>query len=219
MSEVTNGAPATGGADGTVLSAPAAPAPAAPPAADPALISMPSDAFKARLEETASKAQAKLLKKFGLENEAALEAQLAAAKKLADEKLSADERRDKRIKELEQYETKAKELEARVQARVDREFAALSAEHQALVEKMSRGDKAQYEHVIETLRESGMFSAPSEPLQPAPKTVAPTPAPKPSGTQTKFQEYEALVQRHPTIGALFYQNNQHEIEATRPASG
>lgn len=219
MSEVTNGAPATGDASGTVLSSTPA---VTPPAVDPATVSMPSDAFKARLDETAAKAAAKLLKKYGFADEAALEAQLKTAKQLADEKLSESEKAANRIKELEAYEAKAKDLEARVQARTEREFSALTPEHQALVEKMARGDKSQFEHVIETLRESGMLAgsaapaAPAAPVQAAPKTVSPEPAPKPSGTQTKYEEWKAMEARHPSLGAMFFQFNQHEIEATRP---
>lgn len=220
MSEVTNGAPATGDVKDPVLSG--APAVPASGAADPTLVSIPSDALKARLDESAAKAAAKLLKKYGFADEAALEAQLKTAKQLADEKLSESEKAANRIKELEAYEAKAKDLEARVAARTEREFNALSPEHQALVAKIAKDDRNQFEHVIETLRESGVLTAPAAPAAPvqaAPKTVAPAPAPAASGAQSKFQEWEAMQARHPSLGAMFYQNNQHEIEATRPATG
>lgn len=221
MSEVTNGAPATGDASGTVLSTPGA-APLVPTSipVDPATVSMPSDAFKARLDETAAKGQAKLLKKYGFEKETDLEAALAAAKALQAEKLTETEKRDARIKELEPQALKATQLEQRFAAMINEQFSALPESVQTAIDKTANGDASKRDEAMSMLRASGLLNAApaavAAPVQPAPKTVAPAPAPAPSGAQTKFQEWEAMRERNPMLGAMFFQNNQHEIEASRP---
>lgn len=219
MSDVTNGAPATGDASGTVLSSTPA---VTPPAVDPATVSMPSDAFKARLDETAAKGQAKLLKKYGFEKETDLEAALAAAKALQAEKLTETEKRDARIKELEPQAAKATVLEQRFAAMIDEQFRALPESVQTAIDKTANGDASKRDEAMSMLRASGLLNAApvtaAAPVQPAPKTVAPSPAPTPSGAQTKFQEWEAMRERNPMLGAMFFQTHQHEIEATRPAS-
>lgn len=219
---------------------PAAPAAAtsttAQPAADtaaPAKIELTSDALKARLDETRGAERAKLLKKFGVDSEAALEQRLKKLGEMEQASLTEQEKTAARVKELEATAARATALEQRLAREVERKVAALpEAQRAKLVEKAGDDLNKRLEY-LDILEEFGALG--SAPPGPSPSTSSPSPAakppappantsgganaPRPTAAQTKFEEYEDTRKRLGDMaGEIFYRKHRLDIEKTRPAN-
>lgn len=214
------GAPA---AEGTP--APAAPPPAAaapPPPAEPT-ISMPSAAFKSRLDEERSKGAAKLLKDLGFEKPEDAQAALKALKAREDADLSEKQRLEKRVKELEALEPKAKAYEAQLTAIVEEQFAALPENIQKAIDDVAGGVATERARVMKTFRAHGLIGGPAAPAAPKPPGPANPPGPNSPppppavATNTKFHEWQEKAKSSRVAGAIFYRDHHAEIEASRPA--
>lgn len=226
------GTPATPPANGS--GAPAAPG-AAPPATPPKdsapaveTISMPSEAFKERLAKEAAAAQRKFLKDLGYEKAEDLQTVLATAKSLQDEKKSAQERLEGRIKELEPKAAKAEVLAKRFEAVVNADFEKLDDRVRSAIDKVADGDPEKRFEQMEVLRAAGLIGASAAPPAAAPPVATPPaapanrapaggPPPPPTGGASKFAEWDALRARNPTQASVFYQFHGAAIEASRPA--
>lgn len=220
---------------------PAAPAVATPtpaqPVADtaaPAKIELTSDALKARLDETRGAERAKLLKKFGVDSETALEAKLKKLGELEQASLTEQEKTAARVKELEAAAARATTLEQRLAREVERKVAALpEAQRAKLIEKAGDDLNKRLEY-LDILEEFGALGTSAAPAQASPSTSSAAPpapppppantsgganAPRPTAAQTKFEEYEDTRKRLGDMaGEIFYRKHRLEIEKTRPAN-
>lgn len=216
MSEEDKGAPAPSGT--------AAPEPSKP--AEPAQIVMTSEALKTRLteERTAHEktVRAAMLKDLGVDKFDDAKSAIGEAAKLRQASLSELEKRDLRIKELEPFQQSAERVGSRFKALVDDQFGKLPDAAQKAIDDHAGGDAEKRFDMIELMRKSGALEAlgkASEPVRPsAPTSITPTTPPVPGGQQSKFDEYQAMNARSPVMGDIFYQNNQREIERTRPSA-
>lgn len=189
---------------------------------------MTSDALKERLTEASTAATRAMLKGLGFESE---EAAKSAIKKLSDletANLSEKEKLEKRIKELEPLAARTSSVDGMLKSLVDTQFNELPESVRKAIDATANGDPDKRLNLIGIFRASGLLSQspaapapaapPTAPPPAAPASVTPSPAPAPSGTATKFQEWEAMRSRSPMLGDFFYQQHQREIERTRPAS-
>lgn len=192
-------------------------------------ITLTNEALNKRLEDERASHEKKvreaILKDLGVDKFDAAKEAIAKANKLEQDSLSELEKRDRRIKELEPHQQTAERVGTRFKALVDSEFSKLPEAAQKAIDKHAGGDAEKRFDMIEMMRESGALEAfgkgstpPEPPKPPAPASNGPNPPPPPSGAPTKFQEWELMKARSPTMGDIFYQNHQREIERTRPAS-
>lgn len=194
-------------------------APAA--AAAPTPVSMTSDQLKERLGEAGNAATKALLKELGFKSP---DDAKAALKKLADLELATKTDAEKRQAELDALKPRAQradELETQFTALVEEQFKTLPETVQKAIDAEAEGDPEARLILMRVLRASGLGAAPASPAQPAvpaPANVSPSPAPAPSAAPSKFDEWQAMARRSPTLGDIFYQTHQREIERTRPAS-
>lgn len=212
---------AGGGAAPVVPPAPAAPVPpAADTKPDAASITMPSDAFKARLAEEGTKAERKFLKSLGFEKAEDLQTVLTTARALQDAQKTDAEKAAARIKELEPQAARAATLAKRFEASVAVDFEKLPENIQKAIDKVADGDAEKRFDQMQVLRDAGLLGAvPAAPANPkAPANVAPpgTPPP-PSGVKSKFQEWSELRAKSPVHASVFFQLHGPAIEASRPA--
>jgi hypothetical protein len=216
------------------------PAPALPTAAPPAatsqpepkpkaVVEIPSDEFKRRLDETRTKAEndakAALLKSLGVTDEGALKTAVEQYRKLEDEKRSDLEKRDARIKDLEPKAQRADALEQVVKRQVDVGLAGLSEAQREGVKRLAGDDPLRQLEAIEVFRNAlppAPLAPPALPIPPAANTAAP-PAPPPAGTSTPHVDhlatYQALQKSNPMRAAHYYLTNNAAIVAAQKARG
>jgi hypothetical protein len=218
-------APASQAANTPASGPPATAVPAAPAAA---LVNMTSDQLKERLKESGDSATRALLKEIGFDKPDDLKAALKKLGDLETASLTEKEKLEKRIKELEPKALRVDTVTTMLNGLVEAQFKALPASVQQAIDAQASGDPDKRLSLMAVFQASGLLAAasaaaaaaPTTPAAPAPSppvSVAPSPAPAPAGTLTKFQEWEAMRSRSPMLGDMFYQQNQREIERSRPA--
>ncbi|HEY3498042.1 MAG TPA: hypothetical protein VGK73_25260 [Polyangiaceae bacterium] len=193
--------------------------PATPAAAK---VEMTSEQLNERLAEAQSAAVRKLLKQHGFSKDEDLGAALKKLKDAEQATLTEQEKLKKQLDELSPKAKRTEALETQFSALVDEQFKALPENVQKAVDSEAEGDPEARLILMRVLRAAGLGSMPAPatttPAVTPPATAAPSPAPAPSGAPTKFQEWESMRARNSTLGDIFYQTHQREIERTRPAS-
>jgi len=182
--------------------------------------------LKERLAEERGKGTAALLKDLGFEKPDDLKGALGKLKELQDASLSEKERSDKKLQELTTRTTQLEATDKLFRQVVDQQFAKLPEAAQQAIDVVANGDPVQrftLMQVAAAMQTAPTPATPTTPPGPAPKpppaSSGPGPNPAPSAAaQTKFQEWEAMKARSPMLGDIFYQNNQREIERTRPTA-
>jgi hypothetical protein len=186
---------------------------------EPAKVELTSDKLKERLDGASASGQKALLKEFGFDT---VDAAKAALKELSDLKtasLTEKEKLEKQIADLTPKAQRADTLAELFTLQVTKDFSALPEAVQKAIDKTAEGDAEQRYVLMETFRESGLLSqAPVVPKPGGPASVTPAAAPPAVATPSKFTEWEAMRQRSPMLGDIFYQTHMREIERSRPAS-
>lgn len=216
--------PATITTTTTGTGAPTGTTPTAPPT--PAKVEMTSDALKARLDEERAKGSAAarlaVLKELGIEDTKDGKALLAAAKARAEAELTETQRLAKQLEELTPRAKRAEALEKQLEALVAVQFDALPEGTRNAIDEVAQGNAEERLRMIGVFRKAGFLDAPAQqaaaPQKTAPITTSPASPPKPGGTQTKYQEWQAHLQSGNQIAAdMFFQFNRAAIEQSRPA--
>lgn len=196
----------------------AKPAGETPPAGDPPDPNWLNSRIAKAKNSATAETTAKLLKDLGVDTIEAAKAKIDAAKKVEDEKLSTQERLDKRIKELEPEALRATKLSAIVTQTANRELAALTEEQQVAVKARAGDDPSAQLDTIEWLRGNGFLKpaaapAVAEVAAPAGKLAVPAPAsttaaggaPVPANAgQVDHKAVYADLQKHSPIDAAYY---------------
>jgi hypothetical protein len=201
--------------------APVTPPPAAatPPVSSPETISLTSEQLKKRLDESATAAQRKFLKGLGFEKDEDLTAAIKRLKDSDQANLTEQEKLRAQLAELEPQARRAAVIEAQYATMVEEQFKALPETVQQAIDSEAEGDAEARQILMSVLKKAGLGAAPAvHPGVTPPASASPSPAPPPSGAPTKFQEWESMKARSPLAGDIFYQQNQREIERTRPAN-
>lgn len=217
--------------------------PAAPlatlPASDADTVRMSSAALKKRLEDEAATAQRKLLKELGVEKPEDLKTALASLKTLQEEKLSAEERTQKRLADLTEKASAGEKHATLAKKAVDTLFATLPEDQQKAIDEMANGDAGERLRLIEFARRLGPAAtttaapgaspagapplanqppaAPPLPASPA-TTAPPAGAPRPSAVKTKYDEYQDLQKTDPNRATVFLMLHERAIKASTPAA-
>jgi hypothetical protein len=208
-----------------------APAPAAAPSENQQKLLANEEMFNKRLAEAGEAAQRKLLKELGIDDPKAAKKALDDAKKLQQEKLSAEERLQARIAELEPLAKEAETSRQYIERLAKKEFDALPKAAQDFVAKMAGDDWTKRADAIASAHETGMIAAltaiapsaapaQSRPANPATTGAAPGPTPPaPTGASSELQQYTEMKSRGQTrLAAQFYERNATVIEQQRAAS-
>lgn len=206
----------------------APPASGEPPKEAPkvASITLTNEALNARLAEEREshekKLRASFLKDLGVEKFEDAKSRIAAAQKLEQESLTELEKRDRRIKELEPFQTSAERVTTRFKTIVDDQFGKLPEAAQKAIDEHAGGDAEKRFDMIELMRKSGALEALGKAAEPPkgtpPISSGPNPPPPPGSAPSAFQVWEQKRAQSPMAADIYYQANQREIERTRPAS-
>jgi hypothetical protein len=190
--------------------------------------------LKARLDQQRDRTKKQVLTLLGLpeDTEQAQEA-LAQLRAIQDAQLSADERKDNLIKELEPVAAKAKQLKSLVGKIADEKFNALSEKAREAIDDVADGDPERRLELISVLEAADMSKQPpktgepaagkpptdpkgtGDPKPPPANTAPPGGAPRSSGAHNRYEEYKSITNE--TQAEVFYQIHQREIERDRPA--
>jgi hypothetical protein len=208
-------------AGGGTPPAPVTPPPAVvtPPASTPETISLTSEQLKKRLDEASASAQRKYLKSLGFEKDDDLSAALKRLKETDDASKTEHERLKTQLDELSPKAARAAQLEEQIAAIAEEQFKGFPENIQDAIDEIADGDAEDRMTLMSLLRKVGVGAATAAPVSTVtpPANASPSPAPPASGAPTKFQEWESMKTRSPMLGDIFYQQNQREIERTRPA--
>lgn len=210
-----------------VIATPAStPANQPPPVAtdDDPIVKLSPAQMKQRLDETRGSERKAMLKEFGFESIEAGKRALQALKELQDSQLTEQQKivkeRDEYKKQADSLRPKAERTAAKLAALVNAQFDALPEAQRNAIDKVAEGDPDKRLELIEVFRAAGALgqaTATEHPAVPKPlSTAAPTNAPRPGGARTKFDDWQDMAGRNQVAGDLFYQNNMHEIERSRP---
>lgn len=204
--------------------APAAPAtPPAAPDAKPhtAAADLPPEALKARLDSAKEAARRELLTELGVSDPKDVKASLAELKTRRDAEKTESERLAARVAELEGKAAKAEHATQVAARRAAAELASLTDAQRAYVAKAAGDDPLRQLETIDTLRETGLLTAPPAVPAPAqtpgaapaaapptpPATTAPTAgAPPPSGTVSPVDHkatFDSLRKSNPVVAAAY----------------
>lgn len=194
------------------------PAPAAPNASAVKASDLPDAALSARLEQAQRSAETKLLGRFKVASPDEIEAKLKELDELKTAQLSETEKQQKRIAELEPQAQRAAIYKQRLDALVEEQFSTLAESQRAAIDAVANGDAEKRLELMQVMRAAGLVPASPAPANKPPppaNTAPPVNPPKPSGSETAFQQWEALTS--PISRQIFYQAHRAEIEASRPA--
>lgn len=232
MSEPNEGANGTGAPAEGGQQQPPEPPPAQPPAPAPPASPQPPPAAAGhqpdpgwlgpRLDQARRSGQSELLRELGVEKPEDLRAKLDQLTALENEKLTEQERVQKRLGELEPQAQKALRYEAVIKERAASELAGLSESQRAAVQKIAGEDAASVLSAIDTLKPT--WAAQAAPTngateQPAsgdakPADTAPART-APGDTSTSPPDhkarYEDLKKTNPVQAAYYLSQHSREI--------
>lgn len=184
-----------------------------------------------RLKESGESATKKLLKELGFDKPEALKDALNALKQLQDADKSEKQKLEELVAALTPKAARTDTVTAMLASLVEERFNALPEKARQAIDAVANGDPDKRLELIRVFGASGLLEAtspppappappgpPAAPPVPPPAHITPPPAPAPSGTQTKFQEWETVKAKAPMLGDIFYEQHKAEIERTRPAA-
>ena len=187
--------------------------------------------IKKRLDQKQRSTEANLFKELGVANAEEATTKLAELKKLQDEKLSDDERKQKQIDEGNEYkvlsESLLKTVDAHVKVRLEAMTEAQQVQVKAMADRMSGKPAQNLLDAIDIMSPGFTVAAPDgqkpdgvnpdgtpkeKPKDTAPKANAP---PDDGGTKTSPTDYKArykeLKNSNPVQAAHYLNNHQNEI--------
>lgn len=204
---------------GAVLDTPAL---AAQPA--PANVSMTSEQFKTRLDDTRNTTRESVLKELGFNSLSEGKKALDALKKFQESQMSEQEKIAKTIEELRPKAEATEKAQAKYAAAVEREFNRLPDNVREAIDEQAKGDPDTREMLMSIFAKVGA-SAPAQATtgtasaSPRPASAAATaPAPKSAAVKTRFEEFKDLQAKNRVMAGLFYNLHRIEIEKGRPVS-
>lgn len=193
---------------------------------------MPLEAFNLRLREAGESGAKALLKSLGYETPEALGAVLKVAKDTQQASLSETQKLQQTIDELKPKAELADKRGQTLERVVKSQFDALPENVRTAIDDVAKGDAEQRATMMDVFRKAGVIGA-----QPAGATGAPAPngatgapqhpalaststagpPPAPASVKSKFDEWQDLEKKNPTMAGIFYDANRLAIEKSRPA--
>jgi hypothetical protein len=182
---------------------------------------MSREAFNQRLAEAQESARRSLLKDLGVEKPEDAKSAITKARELEQASLTETQRLQKQLEELTPKAKRATTLEERNAKFVSLLESEIPESKKGLLDLAPSDPDARAEWLL-TARSKGHFKvdAPTATTTANPaNTIGPAgPAtPKPAGTLTPYEQWQAYVAAKQTIRAAnFYDSNRRAIETSRP---
>lgn len=180
-----------------------------------------------RLQEAKDAAVNTLLKGSGLTTADELKTKLTRLAELEQAQLTESERVAKQLEDLKPKAERLGHVEQLLAKVVETQFSALPETVKTAIDAQAGGDPEKRLQLLSVMQASGLLPASSLPLPAPTPAPAPAPAPKPadtappgkppapSGTSTKYDEWNAMPEG--AMKSLYFGANIHEIERSRPA--